>query len=72
MSKPIEHTVDAGGFVTHYWEVRPQREPRGTVVLVHEGSIGADAWTSWGSLLPLLGQDYRVLAPDRRIVTKQD
>ncbi|WP_199434803.1 alpha/beta fold hydrolase [Qaidamihabitans albus] len=64
MNQPVERIIDAGGFRTHYWEMRPQGESRGTVVLVHEGSIGADAWTSWAALFPLLGDDYRVLAPD--------
>lgn len=63
MGGPTDHTVDVAGFVTHYWEMAPP-QASGTVVLVHEGAFGADARTSWGALMPLLAQQYRVLAPD--------
>lgn len=59
-----EHTIEAGGFETHYLESVPGGEPEATVVLVHEGAVGADAGTCWGGLMPLLAERYRVLAPD--------
>jgi pimeloyl-ACP methyl ester carboxylesterase len=59
-----EHTIEAGGFETHYLEALPEGEPEATVVLVHEGAIGADARTCWGGLIPLLAERHRVLAPD--------
>lgn len=59
-----EHTIEAGGFETHYLESVPDGEPEATVVLVHEGAIGVDARTCWGGLMPLLAERYRVLAPD--------
>lgn len=59
-----EHTIEAGGFETHYLEAAPAGEPEDTVVLVHEGAIGADAATCWGGLIPLLAERFRVLAPD--------
>jgi pimeloyl-ACP methyl ester carboxylesterase len=59
-----EHTIDAGGFATHYLEARPDGEPEATVVLIHEGAIGADARTCWSGVMPLLAERYRVLAPD--------
>ncbi|MQA08936.1 MAG: alpha/beta fold hydrolase [Pseudonocardiaceae bacterium] len=64
MKDLTEHTIEAGGYATHYWEVAPEHDPEGTVVLVHEGAFGADARTSWAGLMPLLGDRYRVLAPD--------
>lgn len=59
-----EHMVDAGGFATRYLEAAPDGEPEATVVLVHEGAIGADARTCWGDVIPLLAERHRVLAPD--------
>jgi pimeloyl-ACP methyl ester carboxylesterase len=60
-----ERTIDAGGFDTRYLESRPDGEPEATVVLIHEGAIGADARTCWSGVMPLLAeQGYRVLAPD--------
>jgi pimeloyl-ACP methyl ester carboxylesterase len=64
MKQPEEHTIDAGGFTTHYLESVPEGEPEATVVLVHEGAIGADARTCWSGVMPLLAERYRVLAPD--------
>lgn len=59
-----ERTIEAGGFRTHYLEAVPDGDPEATVVLVHEGAIGADARTCFGALMPLLARRYRVLAPD--------
>ncbi|MBX6354843.1 MAG: alpha/beta hydrolase [Micromonosporaceae bacterium] len=64
MHEPTEHTVLAAGFRTHYWEAGPPEPAEATVVLVHEGAVGADAATTWGALIPLLARRYRVLAPD--------
>lgn len=64
MTELQEHTIEAGGFQTHYLEALPSGEPEATVVLVHEGAIGTDARTCWGGLMPLLAERCRVLAPD--------
>ena len=64
MREITEHTIEVGGFGTHYLEAVPDGEPEATVVLVHEGAIGADARTCFGDLMPLLAGRYRVLAPD--------
>lgn len=64
MREPDEHTIEAGGFDTHYLEAAPGGPPAGTVVLVHEGAVGADARTCWGGLITLLAERFRVLAPD--------
>lgn len=63
MTSPQSLTVNAHGYVTHYWELAPEA-PEATVVLVHDGSFGSDAWTSWGEVAPRLAERFRVLAPD--------
>ncbi|NLU72688.1 alpha/beta hydrolase [Streptomyces sp. HNM0575] len=63
MTAPQSLTVDAHGYATHYWELAPD-SPESTVVLVHDGSFGSDAWTTWGEVIPHLGRRFRVLAPD--------
>ncbi|RAJ56572.1 pimeloyl-ACP methyl ester carboxylesterase [Streptomyces sp. Amel2xB2] len=63
MTSPQSLTVDAHGYVTHYWELAPDA-PESTVVLVHDGSFGSDAWTTWSGVIPRLAERYRVLAPD--------
>lgn len=64
MATPVSRTIQAGGFTTRYWECAPSVQPRGTVVLVHDGAFGGDAIGSWGGVMPLLAERYRVLAPD--------
>ncbi|MEU6020237.1 alpha/beta fold hydrolase [Micromonospora sp. NPDC047134] len=64
MTPPRPHTINAGGFTTRYWEATPPGQPRGTVVLIHDGAFGGDAIGSWSEVMPLLAQHYRVLAPD--------
>ncbi len=64
MVQPRTHTIEAGGFVTRYWECAPPGPSQGTVVLVHDGAFGGDAIGSWGGVMPLLAEHYRVLAPD--------
>lgn len=64
MDHLTEQTVDVGGFATHFWETAPVAEPDGTVVLVHDGAFGSDGWTSWAGVMQVLGESYRVLAPD--------
>lgn len=64
MAPPRPHTVNAGGFTTRYWESTPPGQPRGIIVLIHDGAFGGDAIGSWSAVMPLLAQHYRVLAPD--------
>jgi pimeloyl-ACP methyl ester carboxylesterase len=58
-----ENTIQAGFWTTHYWETSPEH-PEATVVLVHDGAFGSDAYTSWHEVMRRLGERYRVLAPD--------
>ncbi|WP_236791788.1 alpha/beta fold hydrolase [Amycolatopsis sp. GM8] len=58
-----DNTIQAGSVETHYWEVTPEH-PEATVVLVHDGAFGSDAYTSWHEIMARLGGRYRVLAPD--------
>lgn len=53
--------VRVGGIRTHFLEAG---EGPTTVVLLHGGAFGEDAAMSWGPNLPVLGQRYRVVAPD--------
>jgi 2-hydroxy-6-oxo-6-(2'-aminophenyl)hexa-2,4-dienoate hydrolase len=55
-----ENFVDAGGIKTHYLE-----EGRGpTVILIHGGGAGADAWGNWRGCVPLLAEHSHVIAVD--------
>lgn len=49
------------GIRTHYLEAGDGEE---TIVLLHGGAYGEDAWLSWERNFPALSRDYRVIAPD--------
>ncbi|WP_433755725.1 alpha/beta fold hydrolase [Nocardia sp. CA-135398] len=49
------------GIRTHYLEAGDGEE---TVVLLHGGAFGEDAWLSWEKNIPALAERYRVVAPD--------
>lgn len=57
-----EQTVVINDLSTRYLSGGPEDGP--TVVFVHEGGFGASADVSWGSVLPLAAEKYRVIAPD--------
>src|SRR5690606_25725911 len=52
--------IEAAGVRTHYIEAGSGP----TLVLVHGGGAGADAFGNWGHLIPQLASDYRVVAVD--------
>ena len=54
--------VKAGGHRTRFLEAGDESAP--TVVLIHDGSYGADASVSWDGMLPELAARYHVFAPD--------
>jgi 2-hydroxy-6-oxo-6-(2'-aminophenyl)hexa-2,4-dienoate hydrolase len=52
--------IDAGGIKTHYYE-----EGRGpSVILIHGGGAGADAFGNWRGSIPLFAEHFRVFAVD--------
>lgn len=55
-------TIEVNGFPTTYLRAGPPGAP--SLVLLHDGAFGSDARSCWGTLLPLLAQDYDVIAPD--------
>ncbi len=55
-------TYARDGLVTTYLQAGPTGAA--TVVLLHEGAFGASAEASWGPLIPVLAEHYRVVAPD--------
>jgi pimeloyl-ACP methyl ester carboxylesterase len=56
----IGATVDAGGVKTNYLE-SGDGPP---VILVHGSGPGVTAYANWRGVLPVLGERYRVIAPD--------
>ena len=54
--------VKAGGHRTRFLEGGDESAP--TVVLIHDGSFGADASICWEAMLPDLARRYHVFAPD--------
>jgi len=56
--------VDHDGVSTHYLEAAPDGASAETILLVHDGWFGADAATLWSRLVPLLADEFRVVAPD--------
>lgn len=58
------HQVCPDGVLTTYLESAPPTPGAETVLLVHDGWFGADAATLWSPLVPLLAEEYRVIAPD--------
>jgi 2-hydroxy-6-oxo-6-(2'-aminophenyl)hexa-2,4-dienoate hydrolase len=55
-----DNFVDAGGIKTHYFD-----EGRGaTLLLLHGGGAGTDAWANWRGSIPTLAKDFHVIALD--------
>ncbi len=52
--------IEAAGLRTHYLEAGDGP----TLVLVHGGGAGADAWGNWRTCIPRYANDFRVLAVD--------
>lgn len=52
------------GVLTAYLETTPPAPGADTVLLVHDGWFGADAVTLWSRVVPLLADEFRVVAPD--------
>lgn len=57
-----QSTFTANGLETHYLHAGADDAP--LLVLLHEGAFGASAEASWGPLIPILAEEYRVIAPD--------
>ncbi len=53
--------VMAGNVKTHYYEAGDNGSP---VVMMHGGGAGSSGEAGFGSIMPILGQKYRVLALD--------
>jgi pimeloyl-ACP methyl ester carboxylesterase len=61
-TKPeIGQSVVANGIRTNYLEAG---SGSGTVVLIHGSGPGVTAYSNWRLVLPALGEDFHVLAPD--------
>lgn len=58
--EPESRFADAGGIRTHYLEAG-EGAP---VVLIHGGGAGADAYSNWRGVIPVLARDFRVIAVD--------
>lgn len=56
----VAHSVDVNGIATNYHDVGTG-EP---VLLIHGSGPGVSAWANWRTVLPVLGEKYRVIAPD--------
>lgn len=56
----IAATIDVGGIATNYHDVGTG-DP---VLLIHGSGPGVSAWANWRTVLPVLGEDFRVIAPD--------
>jgi 2-hydroxy-6-oxo-6-(2'-aminophenyl)hexa-2,4-dienoate hydrolase len=54
------HYLDVAGIRTHYLEAGSGP----TLVLIHGGGAGADAWGNWRSCIPRYARDFRVVAVD--------
>lgn len=55
-------SIDAGPFRTHY--LRAGDRSNRSVVLLHDGAWGADASSSWRTVIEDLARKYDVIAPD--------
>lgn len=61
MSKSIKsHIVHVGPLETHYLEAGAGP----TLVLLHGGEYGASAEVTWGASIPVLAENFHVIAPD--------
>lgn len=56
----IGQTTDAGGIKTNYLEAG-SGDP---VILIHGSGPGVTAYANWRLVMPALGEDFHVLAPD--------
>lgn len=54
------HYLDVAGIRTHYLEAGSGP----TLVLIHGGGAGADAWGNWRGCIPLYARHFRVVAVD--------
>lgn len=57
-----EHTLLVNDLPTRYLSGGPDDAP--VVVFIHDGAWGAAADVSWGGVLPLAAEQFRVIAPD--------
>ena len=62
MTLPAPRAVRFDGQQTTYLEAGDPAAP--PVVLLHDGAFGSDARSCWSTLMPLLAQGHRVVAPD--------
>src|SRR5262245_56255052 len=59
------HFVEADGIRTHYFEAGGgEGGRRPTMILMHGGGAGADAYGNWRDCIPLFAKHFRVIAPD--------
>lgn len=56
----IGKTIQAAGHQTNYLEEGSDKP----LFLLHGSGPGVSAWTNWGSVIPDLATDFRVIAPD--------
>lgn len=56
----VAHSVDVNGITTNYHDVGTGE----LVLLIHGSGPGVSAWANWRTVLPVLGEKYRVIAPD--------
>lgn len=56
----IASSVDVNGIATNYHDVGAG-DP---VLLIHGSGPGVSAWANWRTVLPVLGENHRVIAPD--------
>ena len=54
------HYLEVGGIRTHYLEAGEGP----TLVLIHGGGAGADAWGNWRGCIPLYAANFHVVAVD--------
>ena len=57
-----EERVPTAGYETHLYRAGAGNSP--TVLLLHGGGPGAQAWSNWRPTLASLGEDLDVVAPD--------
>lgn len=60
MSEFASHFVDTHGIRTRYLEAGSGP----TLILMHGGGAGADAYGNWRECIPIFAKKYRVIAPD--------
>jgi pimeloyl-ACP methyl ester carboxylesterase len=60
MTEFASHFVDTNGIRTHYLEAGAGP----TLVLMHGGGAGADAYGNWRECIPIFAKKYRVIVPD--------